>query len=249
MKSDQLRHVLAKVAAVTVLAFPIASWGSFAEGEEAYLKNDLWGAFRTFVELAKAGDAPAQAMIARMYLDGQGAVKDPRTAASFYEKAANQGHAASQYQLAKMYSVGAGVKQDPARAAQLMEKSADQGVLWAMYSMGLMYREGTGVAKDAAQALKWIALAAASPESAATADYIKLAKTAKAELEASMAADRVRESEKMVTQWNAAKRVRDTQWQKAINRPIEVRASEVRPVNPEADKDKQLIRDYYPQSK
>ena len=249
MKSDQLRHALAKAAAVTFLVFPLASWGNFAEGEEAYLKNDLWGAYRKFLELSKVGDPQAQAMIGRMYLEGQGLPRDFRTAAISYERAADQGHAASQYQVAKMYAVGAGVKQDLVRAAQLMEKSADQGVLWAMYSLGLMYKDGTGVAKDAVQALKWIALAAASPESAATAEYIKLAKTAKAELESSMAADRVQESEKLVTQWNATKRVRDTHWQKAINRPIEVRASDITPVNPNADKDKQLVRDYYPQSK
>ncbi len=111
----------ALAAAALCVAFPVSSWASFAEGEEAYLKQDYYGAFLKFVPLSKQGDAGAQAMIGRIYAQGNGAPLDSRTAAISYEKAATQGHAAAQYQLAKMYAVGAGVKQDAARAAEWME--------------------------------------------------------------------------------------------------------------------------------
>jgi TPR repeat protein len=252
MKFKNLRQVLAMSAAAAAIGVPFTAWASFAEGEEAYLTREYYGAFLKFAQLSKEGNAPAQAMLGRIYFEGQGAPRDYRTAAVHYEKAANQGNATAQYQLATLYAVGVGVTRDPARAAQWMEKSAEQGVLWAMVALGQMYKDGTGVAKDAVQALKWIGLAAASPETAATADYVKLAKSAKAELEPTMPADQVSASQKLAAQWNGARRTRDNDWQKAINRPLEVRASDVKPAETKTEKldpDKAFTRDFYPGSK
>ena len=242
----------ALAAAALCVAFPVSSWASFAEGEEAYLKQDYYGAFLKFVPLSKQGDAGAQAMIGRIYAQGNGAPLDSRTAAISYEKAATQGHAAAQYQLAKMYAVGAGVKQDAARAAEWMEKSAEQGVLWAMFEMGKMHKDGVGAAQSNVQALKWMSLAAASVETPATAETIGLAKSAKAELEKTMPAPQIEESQKLVTQWNRAKRVRDTQWQKAIYAPLEVRAPVPRSAEARDSKGEPatpLTKDFFPQAR
>ena len=225
------------------------SWASFAEGEEAYLRNDQWSAYLKFQELAKQGDAASQAMIGRMYVEGLGAPRDLRTAVNFYEKAATQGHAAAQFQLAKMLANGAGAKQDLVRAAQWMEKSAEQGVPWAQLSVGQMYRDGAGVAQDAVQALKWINVAAATTETAQTAETVRLAIVAKTELEASMPIEKVKESQALAAKWSTAKRTPDTQWQKAIYRPLEVKAPEAKPADAKDNSETRLIRDYYPQSR
>lgn len=237
--------------ASVILSFGVSgvSWASFAEGEEAYLRNDQWGAFLKFLELAKQGDAASQAMIGRMYVEGLGAPRDLRTAVNFYEKAATQGHAAAQFQLAKMLANGAGVKPDLVQAAQWMEKSAEQGVPWAQLSVGQMYRDGAGVAQDAVQALKWINVAAATAETAQTAETVRLAKVAKTELEASMPIEKVKESQALAASLRASKRTPDTQWQKAIYRPLDVKAPEARPADAKDNSETRLIRDYYPQSR
>ena len=245
-------NCLAVVTAILSFGVTGVSWASFAEGEEAYLRNDQWVAYLKFQELAKQGDAASQAMIGRMYVEGLAAPRDLRTAATFYEKAATQGHAAAQFQLAKMIAIGAGTKQDLVRAAQWMEKSAEQGVLWAQLSLGQMFRDGAGVAKDEVQALKWINIAAGAAvvaESPQTAETIRLAKVAKTELEASMPIEKVKESQALAASLRAAKRTPDTQWQKAIYRPLDVKAPEAKPADVKDNSETRLIRDYYPQSR
>ena len=252
MNFHGLKKWLAVASVAGFVGFPGASRATFAEGEEAYLRDDSWGAFLKFAEMARQGEAASQAMVGRMYFLGLGAPRDFRAAAISYEKAANQGHAAAQFQLAKLYANGVGVKQDQVRAAQWMEKSADQGVLWAMVGIGQMYQHGSGVTQDAVQALKWMSLAAASTESAETAETIRQAKKAKAELGASLTAERVQESQTLARQWNAAKRVRDAQWQKPIYRPLDVQAPAVKPADAadaKPDPNATLTRDYFPQSK
>lgn len=240
---------LAVASAILTFAVSGVSWASFAEGEEAYLRNDQWSAYLKFQELAKQGDAASQAMIGRMYVEGLGAPRDLRTAVIFYEKAATQGHAAAQFQLAKMVANGAGTKQDLVRAAQWMEKSAQQGVLWAQLSLGQMYRDGAGVATDAVQALKWINLAAAAAQTPQTAETVRLAKVAKTEIEASMPIEKVKESQALAAKWSAAKPTPDTEWQKAIYRPLDVKAPEAKPADAKDDSETRLIRDYFPQSR
>lgn len=243
---------LAVASAILSFAVSGVSWANFAEGEEAYLRNDQWVAYLKFLELAKQGDASSQAMIGRMYVEGLGPPRDWRTAANFYEKAATQGHAAAQFQLAKMVANGAGTKQDLVRAAQWMEKSAEQGVLWAQLSLGQMYRDGAGVAQDGVQALKWINLAAGAAvvaEIPQTAETVRLANVAKTELEATMPSEKVKESQALAAKWSAAKRTPDTQWQKAIYRPLDVKAPEAKPVDAKDNSETRLIRDYFPQSR
>lgn len=256
MNTESMQRGLRVLAATAFLGFSAASWGNLADAEAAYEKQEYFVAFREFAALAKAGDAVAQAALGRIYLDGKGAPRDSRAAASWYEKAAQQGHAGAQFQLAKMYAAGVGVKADAARAAQLMEKSASQGVVWAMYSLGLIYRDGSGVAKDLVQAHKWLDLAASSTQSAAIAEYIALAKTARTELEPALNPDQLRDAQKLAGAWRATKRSGDTQWQKSINHPVVLlvagEAADGKVGTPAAnqkpDESSPLTRDYFPKS-
>ena len=256
MSTEQLQRVLRTVAATALLGFPLASWGNLADAETAYGKQEYFAAFREYVPLAKDGDAVAQAALGRIYLDGQGAPQDVRAAASWYEKAAAQGHAGAQFQLAKMYAAGVGVKADMTRAAQLMEKSANQGVVWAMYSLGVMYRDGHGVGRDLVQGIKWLDLAASSSESAA-AEYIALAKVERTAMEPALNPEQRGVAQKLAGEWLAAKRSRDHQWQKPINRPAALpatgeaadgKAERTPAASQKADEPSPLARDYYPKS-
>ena len=255
MKVDHLNRGLSTIAAILFLGLPVASWGNLAEADAAFERQDYYAAFLGYLPLAKSGDAAGQAAIGRIYLEGKGAPRDSRTAALSYEKAAAQGHAGAQFQLAKLVGSGVGVKADPVRAAQLMEKSADQGVVWAMYSVGLMYKDGTGVEKDAVQAHKWMSLAASTPESPVGAEYIALAKAAKKELESVMSPEQLKEADRLSGEWLAAKKPRDSQWQKAINHPVPVsapsapmegKAATVPAADQKGDESSRLTQDYYP---
>ena len=232
MQIRRSRQLLACMGAAALLAMPLASWASFEQAEKAYVSNEHYAAFLAFVPLAKEGNAAAQAMVAKSYYLGTGAPPDARAAADWYLRAATQGHATAQYELARLLAAGVGVPQDSKRAAEWMEKSAEQGVPWAMQAIGIMYRDGNGVAKDAVQAYKWLSLAATQPETPATAETIKLARDARAELDKSMSADGVQQAGKLATTWSARKIARDTEWSKAINAPNAPRTFAAKPAEP-----------------
>jgi len=83
--------------------------------------------FWAALEEARWGEAEAQYMVANMYEKGEGVEKDPKEAASWYEKAADQGHPYSMYKLADMYEKGEGVAKDDAKAAEWFKKAAESG--------------------------------------------------------------------------------------------------------------------------
>ena len=131
----------------------------------------------------------------------RGAPLDGRASAEWYQRAASKGHATAQFELGRMYAAGIGVTKDEKRAAELMEQAANQRLPWAMQALAGMYLRGAGVAKNDVQAYKWFSLAIDEPETAASADFIKLAKAAKAELDKTMPADSVREANKLAADW------------------------------------------------
>ena len=70
--------------------------------------------------LATQGDASAQYEMGARLTEGRGAVRDPKAAAQWFEKAAEQGLAPAQYRLGSMYEKGIGVDRDYAARAQLV---------------------------------------------------------------------------------------------------------------------------------
>ncbi|MYN67817.1 MAG: hypothetical protein F4X11_22775 [Acidobacteria bacterium] len=73
-------------------------------------------------ELAKAGDADAQAKLGERYEHGRGVVQDYRVAVSWFRRAGDQGHAPGQVALGFLYGRGggrsAGRRESRPRAAQ-----------------------------------------------------------------------------------------------------------------------------------
>lgn len=219
MQSRILRAIFAPLLSIAFLVAPLASWASFEEGEKAYEQADYWTAFRAFLPLAKEGHAPSQAMLGKVYFFGNGAPLDGRASAEWYQRAASKGHATAQFELGRMYAAGIGVTKDEKRAAELMEQAANQRLPWAMQALAGMYLRGAGVAKNDVQAYKWFSLAIDEPETAASADFIKLAKAAKAELDKTMPADSVREAGKLAADWRAKAKPVDAQWIRPVNLP------------------------------
>lgn len=77
------------------------------------------------------GDADAQYFLARLYLDGQGAQKDPRTAARWLYSAANKGQYMAQALLGQMMIQGEDVPRQAAR-----------GLMWLTLALDAAHGQG-----------------------------------------------------------------------------------------------------------
>ena len=251
MNQLTLRQILLATCAGALLATSGASFAGVAEAEVAYVKQEYFQAYREVIEPAKKGEAAAQSVVGRIYFEGNGAPRDHFAAFSWYRKAAEQGHASAQYELACFYQNGNGTKPDPALAAQWMEKAAGQGVLWAMVGAGNIFRDGQGVPADPVKAFQWFSIAAAATETPATAETIKLAKQAVAELQPKLEPAQLQAAQKQATMWQAARIARDTTWMQPINKPLPTVIR--KPVEPDKNEmlkpgASPLAKDFFPKS-
>jgi uncharacterized protein len=87
-------------------------------------------------QLARNGDAKAQARLGAMYILGSGVEKDEQKAAEWLLKSANQGNVDAQVIIAAMYDRGMGVKSDVKMATKWYEKAAAQGNSTSMAILG-----------------------------------------------------------------------------------------------------------------
>ncbi|MCY4120434.1 MAG: caspase family protein, partial [Acidobacteria bacterium] len=106
-------------------------------------------------ELAKAGDAAAQAALGERYEHARGVEQDYGLAVSWFRRAADQGHAPGQTALGFLYMRGLGVARDDAEAARWNRRAAEQGNARAQNNLGVLYRDGRGVAQDDREAVRW----------------------------------------------------------------------------------------------
>lgn len=83
------------------------------------------------------GEARAARKLGDLYID-----QEPRTALSYYEKAADLGDGEAAYIAAVMYAENLSIRPDEARAAMLMDKAAKAGVPGAMADYGLLVFQG-----------------------------------------------------------------------------------------------------------
>ncbi len=116
---------------------------------------------QSLTEMAERGDARAQYLLGKTYLNNQGTAKDLALAIEWFEKAASQGNADAQFALGLIYLTGRGAVQHYEVAFQWFEKAAMQNHAEAQYRLGTMLRNGDGVAEDKVKAYVWFNLAAA----------------------------------------------------------------------------------------
>ncbi len=133
---------------------------------ESQLLNDQsnpkegWGDIDQLKKIADQGDAEAQYKLARRYLLGEGAEKNPAEAVKWSRKAAEQEHPKAPNILGICYRDGFGVSKDLKEAVKLFKKSANSGFDKAQFNLGGCYRKGEGVQKDEGEAVKWYRKAA-----------------------------------------------------------------------------------------
>ncbi len=128
-------------------------------GTRAYEQKDYATALKEFAPLAEQGNAVAQLFLGRMYMMGQGVLKDPDQAVKWFKASAAQGNADAQFFLGSMYllpqkNIGEGVK--------WLRLSAEQGNR-RMLNTSLarpIIQGAKELARDPVQAEMWLRLAA-----------------------------------------------------------------------------------------
>lgn len=132
----------------------------FSDALRVYKSGKYAEAFAALLPLAKSGHAESEALLANMYLNGEGIAVDLNEAARWTQLAAEQGDPVAQHNLGLMYHDGKGVTADLSESARWTRLAAEQGVAQARHNLGVMYEDGTGVSQDISEALRWYRLAA-----------------------------------------------------------------------------------------
>lgn len=107
---------------------------------------------------AETGNPDYQFDLGSALMRAQG--PDYRSAARWYDAAAQQGHVEAKTNLGLLYLQGTGVPEDPAEAQRLFREAAQAGDAQAQNNLGLLYVRGIGIEQDYAQAAAWFSLAA-----------------------------------------------------------------------------------------
>lgn len=121
-------------------------------------------AFEATKKAAESGDAAAQARLARMYVRGEGTLKNDAAALPWYLKCAERGDAGAQSMLGVFYTNARAVSRDYTKAMEWFHKAAAQNSSHAQYNLGYMYAVGKGTEKDFAESAKWYTKAAEQNE-------------------------------------------------------------------------------------
>jgi len=145
-------------------AFAILLWGNVSAGadlesaKQAYQQKDYATALKELTPLAEQGNVEAQLFLGRMYMLGEGVLKDPEQAVKWFKASASQGNADAQFFLGSMYLLP---RRDVAEGVKWLRLSAEQGNQDAQYLLGKAYLQGDKEQpRDPVQAEMWLSLAA-----------------------------------------------------------------------------------------
>jgi TPR repeat protein len=103
---------------------------------------------------ARDGSLSACFVLGRLYDEGWGVRRDPRSATRWYLRAGRGGLAEAFYFVASAYDVGDGVPSDQARALSWYRKAAAARDRTAEYALALATLDGRGVRKDVAAGVR-----------------------------------------------------------------------------------------------
>lgn len=112
------------------------------------LKADKAATLKLLEAAARKGHAPSQNLYGTMLENGDGAPKDLKAAATWFNKSAKQGFAEGQNNYGIMLLKGFGVERNLDEAFGWFKKASDQNYGWALNNLGGMYEQGWGTAKD-----------------------------------------------------------------------------------------------------
>lgn len=108
---------------------------------------------------AAAGNPLAFYEIGARFTEGRGVPVDLKSAAAWYQRAADLGHAPSQYRIANFYEKGSGLERDLDAAKKWYQLSAEQGNASAMHNLAVLYATA-GAVPDYENAAEWFGRAA-----------------------------------------------------------------------------------------
>jgi len=102
----------------------------------------------TLRERAAKGDAEAELVLGRAYLNGNGVAKDDAKAFEYFQKAAAQSEPKAQHNLGLMYLQGRGTEKSEVKGIEWLRKAAAQGSPVSQDALGLALRDGSEEVRD-----------------------------------------------------------------------------------------------------
>ena len=141
-----------------LLVAGLATGADLESAKRAYQQKDYAAAIKESRALAEQGNADAKVLLGRMYLMGQGVLKDPDTAVKWFRSAAEQGNIEGEFLLGSMYLLP---RSDVAEGLKWIRLAAEQGNQDAQLLLGKTYMDGVReLPRDLVQAEMWLRLAA-----------------------------------------------------------------------------------------
>src|SRR5215468_9791298 len=141
-----------------LLSASFCAGSDLTSAKRAYQEKDYVTALKELTPLAGQGDAEAQMILGKMYLQGQGVLKDSEQAIKLFKASAAQGNADAQFFLGSIYLLP---HTDVAEGVKWLRLSAEQGNQDAQLLLGKAYLQGDkDLPRDPVQAEMWLWLAA-----------------------------------------------------------------------------------------
>jgi len=141
-----------------LLCAGLSAAADLESAKRAYQEKDYATAVKEFTILAEQGSSEAQLILGKMYMMGQGVLKDPDRAIKWLKAAAVQGDADAQFFLGSMYLLP---QKDIGEGVKWLRLSAEQGNQDAQYLLGKAYLQGAkDLPRDPIEAEMWLQLAA-----------------------------------------------------------------------------------------
>jgi TPR repeat protein len=185
------------VRRISLCAFTILLCASFSAGADLasakslYEQKDYANAFKELAPLAEQGNAEAQLILGKMYMGGQGVLKDPDQATKWFRLSAAQGNADAQFFLGSFYLLP---HKDIAEGVKWLRLSAEQGNKDAQWLLGKAYLQGDKeLPRDPVQAEMWLRLAAK--------DNLEFYENTLRSAEGQMTADQIAKGKALAAAW------------------------------------------------
>jgi len=135
--------------------------GAPVAGTQAAVQPPKTTTLDKLTQLANAGNAKAELLVALKYIDGDGVPVNEAEGAKWLQKAAAQNEPVAAYRMGTLYERGKGVTADAAKATHWYQIAAQAGNRKAMHNLAVAYAQGSGTQKNFAEAARWFSKAAA----------------------------------------------------------------------------------------
>ena len=142
-----------------VLLCTALSAADLGSARRAYETKNYAAAFKEASPLAEGGEPEAQLLLGRMYMLGQGVLKDLDLAVKWFKTSGEQGNPEAQFFLGSIYLLP---QKDVVEGMKWMRLAAEQGQQDAQLMLGKVYADGSlkEVPRDPVKGDMWLRLAA-----------------------------------------------------------------------------------------